>query len=185
MINDLCSLASSPLRRALTFQDTIPWTHDPNLCHQLSVADLSFTSCLCLSFLTLFLSSQAWSACPWQTWTGRPEKTTPWSSRPKTWAASWGGSPVPLQSTSRSATSMTTRPCLTRVRGRMFLLTALLSYCFLYVFVFCADSLCSPLYLNPHHLFLIPPDTLTAEKKKQKSEVLDTFSQLERNSAGV
>ena len=66
------------------------------------------------------VSPQACCACPWLTWTGRPGRTTLWSSRPRTWAASWGGWPAPPRSTSRSATSTTTRPCLTRVRDPQF-----------------------------------------------------------------
>lgn len=100
---------------------------------------------------------QAWSVCPWQTWIGRPGKTTPWSSRLRTWEASWGVWLVPPPSTSRSPTSTTTRPCLTRVRdGRRRLLAALTF-----------SLLCSLLCLNPHHLPLILPDNLRDEEEEQ------------------
>lgn len=74
-----------------------------------------------LTFKPSFLSPQAWSGCPWQTWTARPERTTALSSRPRTWAASWGGSLAPPPSTSRSLISTTTRLCSTRVRDGLTL----------------------------------------------------------------
>lgn len=74
-----------------------------------------------LTFKSSFLSPQAWSGCPWQTWTARPERTTPLSSRPRTWVASWGGSLAPPPSTSRSLTSTTTHLCSTRVRDGLTL----------------------------------------------------------------
>lgn len=91
-----------------------------------------------------------WSGCPWQTWTGRPGKTTRWSSRPRTWGGSWGGSLAPPLSTSHSVTSTTTRPCLTRVsvacplRRDSPMMLHLLHWP-------------SSFFLNPHHLPLIAP----------------------------
>lgn len=167
-MNHSCSLFVRSVE-SVTFQDAIARTHDPNLSHQLSVADLWVTSCVFVFALSYPPSPPpSLSSGVVRVSLADMDRETRENYTVAIQAKDMGGQLGGLAGTTTvniTLGDINDNPPMFDQSKRRTNSSSLLHNCPIILFSLFLWFTLLPLYLNPHHLPLIPPDTLTADKR--------------------